>query len=192
VHPQKGQVLYWPPRPVHPLEVRPVYRIAISRSGSNARVVVIRQTVFYTPTTLTLSKGQTITGRLTCAPNTRNNRDLDILITHKLTEDDETTIQYKMCVPFPFVAFFVVSCPAAPPSMRQRWESYANRVLGLDFGPFLLYPLSPPPPFTAFYLSYCSSPSRQVLIGPLPRPGAPPIQAKTVSVVVFSVPVPPI
>ncbi|KAJ7837700.1 protein arginine N-methyltransferase [Mycena leptocephala] len=61
------------------------------------------QTVFYTPTTLTLSKGQTITGRLTCAPNTRNNRDLDILITHKLTEDDETTIQYKMCVPFPLL-----------------------------------------------------------------------------------------
>jgi hypothetical protein len=109
VHPQKGQVLYWPPRPVHPLEVRSVYRIAISRSGSNARVVFIRQTVFYTPTTLTLSKGQTITGRLTCAPNTRNNRDLDILITHKLTEDDETTIQYKMCVPFPFVILFASS-----------------------------------------------------------------------------------
>jgi protein arginine N-methyltransferase 1 len=59
-------------------------------------MIIFRQTVFYTPTTLTLSKGQSITGRLTCAPNTRNNRDLDIIITHKTNEEDEMSIQYKM------------------------------------------------------------------------------------------------
>ncbi|KAJ7838678.1 protein arginine N-methyltransferase [Mycena leptocephala] len=56
-------------------------------------------------------KGQTITGRLTCAPNTRNNRDLDILITHKLTEDDETTSSIK-CAALSlchFVRFFLCS-----------------------------------------------------------------------------------
>jgi hypothetical protein len=52
-----------------------------------------------------MSKGQTITGQLTCAPNTRNNRDLDIVITHKTNADEETRIQYKMCVFSPFSLF---------------------------------------------------------------------------------------
>jgi len=64
-------------------------------TGPHAQYTHWKQTVFYTPTTLTLSKGQTVTGRLSCAPNTRNNRDLDIVIKHKLG-DEETTIQYKM------------------------------------------------------------------------------------------------
>ncbi|KAH9949588.1 S-adenosyl-L-methionine-dependent methyltransferase, partial [Amylocystis lapponica] len=55
-----------------------------------------RQTVFYTPQTLTVSQGQKITGRLSCAPNARNNRDLDILITYRTgASEPETEIQYK-------------------------------------------------------------------------------------------------
>lgn len=128
-----------------------------------------RQTVFYTPTTLTMSKGQTITGHLTCAPNTRNNRDLDIVITHKTNEDDETRIQYKMCVPSPsylLCAFFSFFCCAAA-SMRRRWESHANRVLGLDSTLPILSPFPLPHSFHRVLLIAMCLPSRQVLIGAL-------------------------
>ena len=57
-----------------------------------------RQTVFYTPTTLTVSAGDEITGRLSCAPNARNNRDLDITVVYEAPGDEEVEIQYKMCV----------------------------------------------------------------------------------------------
>jgi hypothetical protein len=57
-----------------------------------------RQTVFYTPTTLTISEGEKIQGRLTCAPNARNNRDLDITIAYKNESDPEQVVEYKMCV----------------------------------------------------------------------------------------------
>ena len=48
-----------------------------------------RQTVFYTPDTLTVSAGQKITGQLSCAPNARNNRDLDITIAYKVEGGEE-------------------------------------------------------------------------------------------------------
>ena len=57
-----------------------------------------RQTVFYTPSTLTVSERDTITGTLACAPNARNNRDLDISISYKTNVEPETTVHYKMCV----------------------------------------------------------------------------------------------
>lgn len=68
-----------------------------------------RQTVFYTPTTMTVSEGQKINGRITCAPNTKNNRDLDIAISYQTGQDPDTTIQYKMCV----IPFF----PSSPPRL---------------------------------------------------------------------------
>ena len=58
-----------------------------------------RQTVFYTPDTLAVQAGDQISGELTCAPNARNPRDLDIVISYKAPTDVQpTTIQYKMCV----------------------------------------------------------------------------------------------
>ena len=39
-----------------------------------------KQTVFYLEDTLVVCEGETIEGTLTCAPNARNNRDLDIEI----------------------------------------------------------------------------------------------------------------
>lgn len=59
-----------------------------------------RQTVFYTPDTLTVSAGDQITGEISCAPNARNNRDLDIVLSYKVSSDPNaaSTIQYKMCV----------------------------------------------------------------------------------------------
>jgi len=62
-----------------------------------------RQTVFYTQDALTVYKGQSINGSLTCSPNARNNRDLDIVISynvpaHESTPEQSDIIQYKMCV----------------------------------------------------------------------------------------------
>lgn len=61
-----------------------------------------RQTVFYTPETLTVSAGDIIKGTLTCAPNKRNNRDLDITISYGLQDKSEVSFAYKMCVNYPF------------------------------------------------------------------------------------------
>jgi protein arginine N-methyltransferase 1 len=55
-----------------------------------------RQTVFYTPSTLTVSQKQPITGTLSCAPNARNNRDLDIKISYQVKEDELTEAIFKM------------------------------------------------------------------------------------------------
>jgi len=66
-------------------------------TGPHARYTHWKQTVFYTAETLTVNQGESITGRLTCAPNARNNRDLDITISYKTPNDmEEQTIQYKM------------------------------------------------------------------------------------------------
>jgi len=60
-----------------------------------------RQTVFYTPETLTINSRDQVRGVLSCAPNARNPRDLDIRIKYRINEDgDQTAVQYKMCVLF--------------------------------------------------------------------------------------------
>ncbi|KAL0072711.1 Nuclear SAM-dependent mono-and asymmetric methyltransferase [Marasmius tenuissimus] len=65
-------------------------------TGPHAQYTHWKQTVFYTPNTVTVSEGDTISGRLKCAPNARNNRDLDITISYSTPNDPETTMQYKM------------------------------------------------------------------------------------------------
>ena len=62
--------------------------------------------MFYTPDTLTVSAGQKITGQLSCAPNARNNRDLDIGITYQVEDGEATEVQYKMCVVLSFLSVF--------------------------------------------------------------------------------------
>lgn len=50
---------------------------------------------------MTVNEGDKITGHLTCAPNARNNRDLDITIAYKApTDEEDKVVSYKMCVPF--------------------------------------------------------------------------------------------
>jgi len=65
-------------------------------TGPHSQYTHWKQTVFYTPTTMTLNEGDEITGRITCAPNAKNNRDLDISISYKTKNDAETSIDYKM------------------------------------------------------------------------------------------------
>ena len=102
VYTQVRGLLYRSPREIHPLEVRhtllyqPWYRDLTRESCQ-------RQTVFYTPSTITISQGEKIRGRLSCAPNTKNNRDLDIRISYE-TDGTVVTADYKMCVVFPFFA----------------------------------------------------------------------------------------
>ncbi|KAH7108011.1 S-adenosyl-L-methionine-dependent methyltransferase [Auriculariales sp. MPI-PUGE-AT-0066] len=72
-------------------------------TGPHAQYTHWKQTVFYTPETLSVSIGQEITGTLTCSPNARNNRDLDISVSYLVPESDSTPeqsgkIDYKMCV----------------------------------------------------------------------------------------------
>ena len=68
---------------------------------------VCRQTVFYTPDTLKVSKGEEIIGELACSPNARNPRDLDIKIEYQGPGEDKAEVQYKMCVvPFRVLFFF--------------------------------------------------------------------------------------
>jgi hypothetical protein len=56
-----------------------------------------RQTVFYTPETLRISEGEKIVGKLTCSPNSRNNRDLDITISYSTPNSARIRVDYKMC-----------------------------------------------------------------------------------------------
>src|ERR1700734_2127411 len=102
MHPQEGTILNGSSRTIYPLEVSNLPPPPISHliSDDHPHPVLHRQTVFYTPSTLTVSEGQKVTGRVTCAPNAKNNRDLDIAISYKTDQDpSENFIQYKMCVP---------------------------------------------------------------------------------------------
>ncbi|ORX39988.1 S-adenosyl-L-methionine-dependent methyltransferase [Kockovaella imperatae] len=67
-------------------------------TGPHAKYTHWKQTVFYTPTTLTVSENDLIRGTLSCAPNARNNRDLDIEIEYEVDGDQESKgkMVYKM------------------------------------------------------------------------------------------------
>ncbi|KAF8518715.1 S-adenosyl-L-methionine-dependent methyltransferase [Gautieria morchelliformis] len=73
-------------------------------TGPHAKYTHWKQTVFYTPSTLTVSEGQNVQGFVTCAPNSRNNRDLDITFEYEVEpeataavgETQKAVVQYKM------------------------------------------------------------------------------------------------
>jgi len=65
-------------------------------TGPHAKYTHWKQTVFYTPSTITISQDQAIKGTLTCSPNARNNRDLDITIGYQCGDEPQTVIEYKM------------------------------------------------------------------------------------------------
>ncbi|KAH9969273.1 S-adenosyl-L-methionine-dependent methyltransferase [Lactifluus volemus] len=65
-------------------------------TGPHAKYTHWKQTVFYTPDTLTISEGEKIVGELSCAPNSRNNRDLDITISYATPNSTPTHVEYKM------------------------------------------------------------------------------------------------
>ncbi|KAJ9084531.1 Nuclear SAM-dependent mono-and asymmetric methyltransferase [Entomophthora muscae] len=59
-----------------------------------------KQTIFYFPDTLPVKKGDTITGSLSCKPNSRNPRDLDVEIEYSLESaagSFKDKCSYTMC-----------------------------------------------------------------------------------------------
>ncbi|KAI0286356.1 protein arginine N-methyltransferase [Russula brevipes] len=66
-------------------------------TGPHAKYTHWKQTVFYTPGTLRIAEGEKIAGKLTCSPNARNNRDLDITISYSTPNSERTRVDYKMC-----------------------------------------------------------------------------------------------
>lgn len=69
-------------------------------TGPHSRYTHWKQTVFYTPGTLTVFEGDVIEGELSCAPNARNPRDLDISLAYKVQGKNtaEAKMDYKMYV----------------------------------------------------------------------------------------------
>ena len=107
----------------------------------NLILLHFRQTVFYTPSTIIAHEGDTVDGTLFCAPNNRNNRDLDITVKYTTPEGTNTKMDYKMCVILP---------PPLP--LAGRLGTTTDRLSGLDctlasyafFLRTLLYTLQPP------------------------------------------------
>lgn len=72
--------------------------VAFSTSP-NARSTHWKQTVFYLEDTLTVSEGETISGEVSCKPNAKNPRDLDISLTYSFEGkhgEAHRTQQYRM------------------------------------------------------------------------------------------------
>ena len=101
---QEGAILNGASCQVHPLEVsrnmgsRPVPLLIMIASFPFS--LLSRQTVFYTVDTIKISQGGTVNGTISCAPNQRNNRDLDISISYQTDEGQSASLEYKMCVIF--------------------------------------------------------------------------------------------
>ncbi|KDQ55829.1 hypothetical protein JAAARDRAFT_37247 [Jaapia argillacea MUCL 33604] len=66
-------------------------------TGPHAKYTHWKQTVFYTPNTITISANDKINGQLTCSPNKKNNRDLDITLEWVVPSDgSKAVVYYKM------------------------------------------------------------------------------------------------
>jgi protein arginine N-methyltransferase 1 len=57
-------------------------------TGPDAKPTHWKQTVFYTPSMIVVNKDETITGTLSCTPNAKNPRDLDIAIEYRFEGRD--------------------------------------------------------------------------------------------------------
>ncbi|RHZ59969.1 hypothetical protein Glove_360g157 [Diversispora epigaea] len=68
-------------------------------TGPQVKYTHWKQTVFYTTDAITIKKGESIVGKLSCAPNKRNNRDLDIEIFYEFSGEvgnSSETCRFKM------------------------------------------------------------------------------------------------
>lgn len=113
-----------------------------------------RQTVFYTPSTITVSEGQKVTGHVSCSPNAKNNRDLDIAISYQTGNDaKDTHIQYKMCV-----TSVLSSLHTTMHLCVCIWLCFwsADRLSGLDWLIHLMIQLAMLLPITATPSSKCA------------------------------------
>ncbi|KAJ2348260.1 Nuclear SAM-dependent mono-and asymmetric methyltransferase [Coemansia erecta] len=82
------------------IEFRACHKPVRFSTGPFAKYTHWKQTVFYTPNTMTVCKGDTIRGTIGCAPNAENPRDLDITIDYQLAgkeESSEDRMVFRMC-----------------------------------------------------------------------------------------------
>lgn len=71
-------------------------------TGPHTKYTHWKQTVFYLADVLTVEAGENVAGKLSCRPNDKNRRDLDIAMDYKLETEDQNRIgdghcEYKMC-----------------------------------------------------------------------------------------------
>lgn len=71
-------------------------------TGPHTKYTHWKQTVFYLKDVLTVQQGEQVHCSLTCGPNDKNRRDLDIAVEYKLETADATRTAeggatYKMC-----------------------------------------------------------------------------------------------
>ena len=111
-----------------------------------------KQTVFYTPDTLTVSEGDVVRGTLSCAPNARNNRDLDIEIDYEVEgqEDSKSRMVYKMYVSSFPIMIMIKGCSYLEGSSVHRVGTLSKRtsrmrradlIAGLKYLPYSTSPL---------------------------------------------------
>ena len=68
-------------------------------TGPGAQQTHWKQTVFYLDQEITIVKGEKLTGKLSCRPNAKNRRDLDITISYKHNgkwQQASGSMEYKM------------------------------------------------------------------------------------------------
>ena len=71
-------------------------------TGPHTKYTHWKQTVFYLADVLTVEAGESVAGNLSCRPNERNRRDLDIAIDYKVETENSNRAadghcEYKMC-----------------------------------------------------------------------------------------------
>ncbi|KAJ2615912.1 Nuclear SAM-dependent mono-and asymmetric methyltransferase [Coemansia sp. RSA 1365] len=82
------------------IEFRACHKPIRFSTGPFSKYTHWKQTVFYTKKTLTVCKGDTIKGNITCAPNSTNPRDQDITISYELEGKEESAkdyMEFRMC-----------------------------------------------------------------------------------------------
>ncbi|KAJ1953532.1 Nuclear SAM-dependent mono-and asymmetric methyltransferase [Linderina pennispora] len=82
------------------IEFRACHKPVRFSTGPFAKYTHWKQTVFYTPDSMTVCKGDKISGEITCAPNKENPRDLDIIISYELDGKEakaKDSLEYRMC-----------------------------------------------------------------------------------------------
>lgn len=95
--------------------------------------------MFYTPSTILVNSGDVIKGTLSCAPNQRNNRDLDISIKYTPPRDLEVQMDYRMCVilaPLSSMLSFVIVLLVTNADRLSGLDTYIRLI------PFLFAPLT--------------------------------------------------
>jgi hypothetical protein len=102
--------------------------------------------VFYTPSTILVNGGDVIKGTLSCAPNQRNNRDLDISIKYTPPREPEVKMDYRMCVilaPLFSISSFLIVLLVTNADRLSGLDTYI-RLIPLLFAPLTRTRIWPP------------------------------------------------